>query len=138
MKKKIIKIILVILWMTLIFCFSNQKSDDSSKVSDGVIKNTIGRVFNISDDNISQFVKPVRKAAHFTIYLILGLLVLNCFSIFDKKTIIISILICLLYAISDEIHQIFISGRSAEILDIIIDTLGASLGIFIRKKAARK
>ena len=138
MKKKIIKIILVILWMTLIFCFSNQKADDSTKVSDGVIKNTIGRVFNIPDKDLGAFVKPVRKAAHFTIYLILGLLVLNCFDTFDKKTIIISILICLLYAISDEIHQIFISGRSAELLDIIIDTLGASLGVFIKKKTARK
>ena len=124
--------------MTLIFCFSNQKADDSSSLSNSVIKNTIGKTFNIADKDLGKFVKPVRKAAHFTIYLILGLLVLNCFSVFDKKTIIISILICLLYAISDEVHQIFISGRSAEILDIIIDTLGASLGVFIRKKAARK
>ena len=124
--------------MTLIFCFSNQKADDSSNLSDSVIKNTIGKTFNIADKDLAKFVKPVRKAAHFTIYLILGLLVLNCFSVFDRKTIILSILICVLYAISDEIHQIYVSGRSAEILDVFIDTLGASLGVFIRKKAARK
>ena len=36
-KEKSIKLILVILWMLLIFSFSNQKAEDSSKLSDGII-----------------------------------------------------------------------------------------------------
>ena len=142
MKKKtrIIKIILVIIWMTGIFMFSHQKADDSTKTSNTFIKSTIGTVFNIKDQNkLNQFIKPVRKSAHFFLYLVLGILVKICFDDVNKRTILLSIGICILYSISDEIHQIFIEGRSAEVLDIFIDTAGSSLGIMICKlKAAKK
>ena len=139
MKKKI-KILLVILWMTGIFMFSNQKADDSSKTSNTFIKSTIGTVFNIKDkDKLNQFIKPVRKCAHFFLYLVLGILVIICFDDVNKKTILISIGICLLYSISDEIHQLFVEGRSGEALDVLIDTAGSSLGVLICKlKAAKK
>ena len=139
MKKKIFKITLVLLWMTLIFSFSNQVADDSSKLSDGLIKNTIGKVFKIEEkEELDKFITPVRKSAHFCIYLILGLLVLNCFDIVNTKTIIYSIIICLLYSISDEIHQMFIDGRSGEVRDIIIDTIGSTIGIYLYKLKAAK
>lgn len=128
MKKLIIKILLVILWMIVIFCFSNQKATDSTKLSDGFIKNTICKI-NSKDCIVKKYVKPVRKSAHFCVYLILGLLVMNCFNI-NKKYIIYSVIICLLYSISDEIHQMFINGRSAELLDVFIDTTGSFIGIF--------
>lgn len=126
MKKTIIKVILVILWMTVIFCFSNQVSDDSTKLSDGFIKNTVCKVDK--GCKIDSYVTPVRKSAHFCVYLILGLLVMNCFKV-NKKYIIYSVIICLLYSISDEIHQMFISGRSGEVLDVLIDTFGSFIGI---------
>ena len=133
-KKKIIKILLVIFWMGVIFTFSNQKATDSSKLSYGFIKNTIAKTFNINDDEkLKKFVKPIRKTAHFTIYLILGLLVLNCFDVANKKTIIYTVIICLLYSISDEIHQMFIDGRSGEVVDVFIDTLGSFSGSLIYK-----
>ena len=120
--------------MLVIFCFSNQKATESSKLSNNFIKRTISRIIkDDSEEVLKKFTKPVRKTAHFCVYLILGLLVMNCFSI-NKKSILFSILICFLYSISDEIHQIFIEGRSCELLDICIDTLGASIGVFIRNK----
>ena len=137
---KIIKIILVILWMILIFIFSNQPADDSSKLSDGIILKTVRFVEKIVDKDfndeevLEKFVKPVRKLAHFTIYLILGLLVIWMLQDYDfniKKQMIISVLICILYACSDEIHQLFISGRSGEIMDVFIDSLGSYIGINI-------
>ncbi|MBO6195185.1 MAG: VanZ family protein [Bacilli bacterium] len=129
MKKTIIKILLVVVWMIVIFCFSNQVSDDSTRLSDGFIKNTICKVSKSDCDNtIEKTFTPVRKCAHFCVYLILGLLVMNCFNI-EKKYIIYSLLICLLYSISDEIHQLFVSGRSGEVLDVFIDTCGSLLGI---------
>ncbi len=137
MKTKIIKVSLVIIWMILIFCFSNQKATESSKLSDGLIKNTISRIINDdSKETIKKFTKPVRKCAHFFVYLILGILVINCFDI-NKKYILYSIIICLLYSISDEIHQIFVEGRSCEVLDVMIDTLGSSLGVYINYKKRR-
>ena len=132
--KKIIKIILVIIWMVVIFCFSNEPATESSKRSDGIIKNTISRIINDDrPETIEKYTKPVRKTAHFCIYLILGLLVFNCFEI-DKKYILYAILICLLYSITDEIHQLFVPGRSGEVLDMFIDTAGATLGIISEYK----
>ena len=120
--------------MIVIFCFSNQVSDDSTRLSDGFIKNTICKINKSDcDKTIEKTFTPIRKTAHFFIYLILGLLVFNCFEI-DKKYIIYAILICLLYSISDEIHQMFVPGRSGEVLDMFIDTAGATLGIISEYK----
>src|SRR5699024_7793590 len=74
----------------------------------------------------------IRKGAHFTAYLILGIFAM--FAIGRNKShamyqISLSFFICLLYAISDEIHQLFIPGRSGEVGDVIIDAVGAFCGI---------
>lgn len=142
MKK--VKLILVILWMIIIFIFSHQKADDSSKLSDGIILKTVRIIEKITDkeysdeEMLNNFVKPVRKLAHFTIYLILGILVyLYVKELNISKIFIISLLVCILYALSDEIHQLFIIGRSGRILDVFIDSLGSLLGIFIMKKVGR-
>ncbi len=134
--KKIIKLMLVILWMIIIFCFSNQNGDESGKVSEGLIV----KVANVMvDDNLSdkkrqevvdKYVIFTRKTAHFMIYLVLGILVINLLTEFNIKHIfLLSLLTCLLYAASDEAHQLLIPGRSGEVRDVLIDTLGACVGI---------
>lgn len=135
---KVLKLLLVIIWMIVIFSFSNQKADDSSKLSDGLILKTVRIIEKInhktySDEEIlDKFVKPVRKLAHFTIYLILGILVYLLIDEYHlNNSIIISLLICMIYSISDEIHQLFIEGRSGQLFDVLIDTLGSLTGIFI-------
>lgn len=138
MRSSIIKISLVIIWMIVIFFFSNQKAVESSKLSDGLIKRTISIIIDDdSNETVKKFVKPVRKTAHFCIYLILGLLVLNCFSL-NRKNIIYAIIICLLYSISDEVHQMYIDGRSSELMDVYIDTLGASIGVLFETNIRKK
>ena len=140
--KKVFKLMLLILWMILIFCFSNQKADDSSKLSDGVIVR-IASVFvkgdltkNKKDELIDKYTFIIRKAAHFSIYLILGILSINLLSSFDIKRIIaFSGLICFIYACTDEFHQLFVIGRSCEVRDILIDTLGSLTGILIYYKS---
>lgn len=148
MKKRIILWILVILWMTVIFTFSSFNSSESSKQSKGVINFVIKNVVKIFDKDltleeetniVNKLHTPVRKLAHFSIYFILGVLVsllLKTYNLNTKNIILLSILICFLYSCSDEIHQLFISGRSGEIRDILIDTLGSTFGIIIfgRKK----
>lgn len=141
--KTLFKTLLVILWMIIIFLFSNQPSDDSSKLSDGFILRGVRIIESISHKNyndeeiLNKFVRPVRKLAHFTIYFVLGLLVFNLVRDFSDK-IILSILTCLLYSLTDEIHQLFIIGRSGEIRDVIIDTLGSLLAIIIFKTIVKK
>ena len=125
--KKIISIVLVILWMSLIFIMSSFDATESSNQS-GFIVNIISSILNISDINTLSFI--IRKLAHFTEYLILGLFVYNMIKNCNQKTYI-AILICILYALSDEIHQIFVPGREFKLLDITIDSIGSITGIFI-------
>lgn len=131
MKKKIFKWSLVVLLMFIIFYFSNQSSNVSSTTSSGIVKN-IFDLFNLNDIfGFDAFHTLIRKMAHFSIYLLLGFLVYN--ALFNKKTssinvLLHAILIVCLYAISDEIHQLFIMGRSGEIRDVLIDTIGGSVG----------
>lgn len=136
---KIIKIILIIICMTSIFKLSSDNSELSTNKSDSVIITAtsffLGRHITSSEANtyIEKYVKPVRKSAHFFIYSILGLLVVSLaleYSI-SYKTVIFSLAFCFLYSISDEIHQLFVPGRSGEVLDVFIDTLGSFFGIII-------
>ena len=76
----------------------------------------------------------IRKLAHFGLYLLVGISACCLVCTFNtnwKYRVWISIFIGLVYAITDEIHQSFIPGRSGEIRDVIIDTLGVATGILM-------
>lgn len=135
--KKIIKYTLLIIWMTIIFLFSNQPATESGKLSNNFLDKTI-TIFNkdITTKQKEQLIKQygikIRKLAHFTIYFILGILMISIINEYNiKNTILISIVLCFLYATSDEIHQLFIAGRSCEFKDVLIDTMGSFIGINI-------
>ena len=128
--KKYISLLLVIIWMIFIFIMSSFSAGDSSNQS-GFIVNIICNLFNIANTELITVI--IRKLAHFTEYFILGILTYNCIKNYQKPYYI-SIIICFLYAISDEIHQIFVPGRSMKITDILIDTIGAIVAIQILKK----
>lgn len=124
MKKKT-SLFLLILWMIFIFVMSSFNANESSNQS-GMIVSFISNLFNISDTKTLSLI--IRKGAHFTEFLILGILSIN-YIIKFKKNIKYSYLMCIMYAISDEIHQIFVPGRSFQITDIFIDSVGAIIGI---------
>ena len=143
-KLKSIKIFDVVIWMLiiywcgLIFSMSCQKANKSNGTSGGVC-NFIARVF-ISDfeempeteqeEIIENMQFVVRKTAHFTAYGILGGLVALAFRRKTfKKRFLISLGLSFLYACSDEIHQLFVKGRSGEFRDVLIDSSGAIVGI---------
>ena len=138
MIRKVIKIILVLLWMVMIFLLSNEEAVKSSKKSDGLIIKSV-ELFtgkSLSDQEKEKVLKylvfPVRKCAHLSLDLILGLLVISLlreYMVINTKLVLLSLLICFLYACSDEIHQLFVPGRSGEVRDVLIDTLGACLGV---------
>lgn len=56
----------------------------------------------------------------------------------NSKILIISILMCVIYACSDEIHQLFVFGRSGEIRDVLIDFIGSFIGILIVYKSYKR
>lgn len=134
-------IILAIIWMGVIFMFSAQVSDESKSSSNKVTSAVVNTVISIKKENISEEKRQkiiedktfiVRKTAHFTEYFILGLIFILYLQTKEKlapKYIILAIIFCVLYATGDEIHQLFVDGRSCKIMDILIDTCGSSLAI---------
>lgn len=134
-------IILAIIWMGVIFMFSAQVSDESKSSSNKVTSAVVNTVISIKKENISEEKRQkiiedktfiVRKTAHFTEYFILGLILILYLQTKEKlatKYIILAIIFCVLYATGDEIHQLFVDGRSCKIMDILIDTCGSSLAI---------
>ena len=147
MIKKIIKLILIILWMGIIFSFSSESGDASTKKSDSLIIKFVetikGRELSSDEreDAINYLVIPVRKGAHLLVYLILGVLVFSFiseFMVLSYKSILLAIGICFLYACSDEVHQLLVPGRSGQILDVLLDSFGSSIGILIYSFIVRK
>lgn len=139
--KKIIYNTLLIIWMVIIFMFSNQNAKTSQATSDKIASDIVDTVEIVSkkdipDGNKKKFISDtrfiIRKTAHFTLYLVLGILAHLVFSSYNvSKPVIYSIIFCLLYACSDEVHQIFSDGRTAKLMDIFIDTCGGIVGNFI-------
>ena len=137
--KKIIKWVLLITWMVVIFMFSSQPAEVSDEKSRLVIQifNAIGLNLDSVLGELANFV--VRKAAHFTEYFILALLVFNVigeeFKL--KQALLLSIVVVFLYACSDEFHQIFVPGREGKLRDVLIDTSGGAVAmgvVYIRKQ----
>ncbi|HEY5560212.1 MAG TPA: VanZ family protein [Clostridiaceae bacterium] len=125
----------VLLWMGLIFKLSSQVAQQSAELSSRItqiVMKLARKIMPISDSDISKFDHIVRKNAHFFIYLVLGLLVMNALrrsKIFGIKMVVFTLLICALYASSDEMHQLLVSGRSGQVKDVFIDSAGAITGI---------
>lgn len=143
MIKKIVKLLLIIIWMGVIFFFSNDTANESNKKSDSIIIYFAERFgsSNLSSKEkkevIAKYVVMVRKTAHFLVYFILGLLIISFvkeIKIINSKTMAIALLICFGYACSDEFHQLFIRGRSGQLIDVMIDTSGAFLSIYLYQK----
>ena len=132
--------------MILIFSFSAQTGEVSSGVSAGVSR-TIARLIVGGFSELSEaekllkieaLVPIVRKTAHFLVYCALGFFSFLATKTFfresrrtfpAKKGFIGVSAFCLLYAASDEIHQLFVSERSGNGLDVLLDFCGALVGI---------
>ena len=146
---KIIGISLVIIWMVIIYMFSNMTGNESNNKSEGtintVIEKTIDKTNDIGITNkhpsekkmknlVNNLNYPLRKCMHASIYLILCLLVLNILKLFglnSYKLCFITLFICFLYACIDEYHQTYILGRTGEFKDVLIDMIGSEIGYLI-------
>ena len=139
--KRTILGILILINCATIFMFSNQIADDSSITSSRVvnlISEIIPTIKNMQEPDKTilkeEILTPiVRKCAHFSIYAMLGMLTISFAQTLKNKKqyqlIIYSLLFCIFYASTDEFHQYFIPGRSAEIRDVLIDSSVALTGI---------
>lgn len=139
--KRMILWFMLVFVMGIIFYFSHQTGVNSQDTSDGLIDKLIiflpkfigDFLIKLDESEVLSYI--VRKSAHFTIYLCLGCVSVSlCYEYFPQKNlkcISIAEAICVVYACSDEFHQSFIPGRSAELADVFIDSSGALSGTFL-------
>ena len=144
MKINILRMILILLLLCtffIIFGFSSQDGETSGGLSRSITNKILqlsSKYNNLEQEEKDQVFyrteKIIRKIAHFSIYTLVGLLLMGLLSTYKIKEncrMILSIVLGMIYAISDEIHQGFSPGRSPRIADVYIDTLGVILGILV-------
>lgn len=117
---------------------SSEGHDASTGRSDAIVQalQSLGVSWQVE---ILTFI--TRKAAHTVAYLVLGVLAYNVFRQYDvsaRRRVALSIAMVVAYAASDEIHQLFVPGRSGELRDVLIDTTAGVLGVLLSAWAARR
>lgn len=110
--------------MGVIFYFSSRTATQSTGQSNVFVQWLINL---FGESKLWVFI--VRKSAHALEFA--GLSFLMNFALLytrGKKSVSLSILLTSLYSVTDEVHQIFVEGRSCEFRDWAIDTVGAVIG----------
>jgi VanZ family protein len=135
-KKSIILWMVVVLWMVLIYRFSAQVADESNKLSTGVTEIVIETVEKIApefDFDTEALNGIIRKNAHFLMYFLLGIFVFSAIgsNVPLRQRFVAALLICSLYAATDEVHQMFVPGRGPAVMDVFIDSSGTCMGILV-------
>ena len=140
MLRKTTSIILLLLWMTVIFMFSSSGSVKSNNTSGQVISSAISVKDKVTNNETKPETKKkivkklnysIRKSAHVFEYFVLGVLALNVFDAFNvKRKVLFAIMLCILYASSDEFHQLF-TGRTASVTDVLLDSAASIVGIYL-------
>ena len=134
--------IIVAAIMAFIFFQSALPADLSSRESGRVVDLLVRLFQGIMPIDRQTMVFIVRKGAHFAEYTILGGFLVPAVTEWmavDKTPVpdsvrsirIISWLVGTLYAVTDEIHQYFVPGRSCELRDIGIDSCGVLAGVLV-------
>ncbi|MBR4959906.1 MAG: VanZ family protein [Clostridia bacterium] len=130
-----------LVWMAMIFRFSDQTATESSAVSDATLHFLL-RIFRI--DNMEEitadtilhqfFTFLLRKSAHLLIFGVLGMLFGGAVCQYPAtrlQKIALPMALGILYACIDELHQYFVPGRACQIRDVCIDTVGVLIGILV-------
>ena len=128
----------IVLWLVLIFAASDD--EQSVQRSSRIIGPLLHWLFpHLPAQTVKDLVTVVRKWAHVTEYAVLAWFFWRALRkpVRDdprpwKRSEAVTSLVCVaLYGISDEVHQAFVPSRQASPWDVLIDTGGAALGLFV-------
>ncbi len=138
MIKKLLLYIAIIFVSVQIFNASSQVATESAEMSGKITKKVVDVIAKVKkvepekkEDLFNSVHLVIRKTAHFAEYALLTLLVFlltKCYKLKNFWCFLISLGYCIIFAASDEIHQLFVSGRSGEIRDVILDFCGGITG----------
>ncbi len=131
-------------WLPVLVCmaliFSASSDQGSFKHSSRIVGPFLHWLFpTISDGAVHLAVIIVRKCAHLTEFAVLSLLIWRAFSKPQRNDLRPwqwsvagkTILLVLLYAASDEFHQLFVPSREGSVRDVVIDTTGGVCGLLL-------
>lgn len=161
--KSAVLTVLTLLWMVLIFMMSGA-DDDESKAQSGSICTFLCETFVDGFEDMTpeeqQSIEeslsfPVRKCAHLTEYAVLGALLAATAASYTAlqgilqghgsasasrtmKPLVLPFIIGVLYAVSDEIHQLFVPGRAGQLRDVLIDSAGILIGMCLYRVLSRR
>ncbi len=131
--------ILLILLYVIIFGFSSQNGEISGNLSMGMTTKMITFICNTFGEHMPESIYQMliihgenilRKTAHFTEYMCMGILILGILRCYvsNGKAYLISILWVAVSATLDEWHQYYVPGRYASVWDVLLDTFGGMTG----------
>ena len=128
------------IWLTFaiavanaIFLFSSQSAEISNETSKGALRKLLELFLGESTDAlIRQYNHPLRKAAHFTLYAMLGFSLTGVFQHQRRlHKLPLAIFVSAAFAALDELHQHFVEGRGPQLSDVLLDTAGAATGAIL-------
>lgn len=143
--------VLVLLCALAIFLMSATPAD-LSQMESGTIARWLAPLLHpgfetldllAQEDLLQQMDHVVRKLAHATEFAMLGFLLANALQRTRRpgqharhrprrlSQVMTATFLCALYAVSDEVHQLFVPGRASMATDVLIDTAGALMGILL-------
>jgi VanZ family protein len=99
----------------------------------------------ISEESLHTVILTARKLGHLTEYAFFAVLLWRAVRhhtahhkrLWDWRHARITLVIIALYATSDEIHQCFVPGRQGAVTDVLLDTLGGSVGLLVLWRVGR-
>lgn len=129
----------LIAWALVIFYLSSEGSDASSGRSDVIVQTV--QSWGVATTGTDFMTFLVRKSAHIIAYFMFGGLAYNVIRHYKlpvRRALLASGAIVLVYALSDEFHQLFVPGRSGELRDVMIDTAAGVVGVCLAYLIHRK
>ncbi len=129
-------IVSILIAVTLGFIWGNSllPADDSSEISGSLmefIEELLERVIPGYSPAADTSDTPIRKLAHFTEFMILGIELTILVYRLLKRSLVLPPFCGLLAAVCDETIQLFSEGRSSQVSDVWIDFGGVLLGFIM-------
>lgn len=117
----------------VIFLFSSQPASISNETSKGALRKLLEFFLGESTDAlIRRYNHPLRKAAHFTLYAMLGFSLTGVFRHQRRlHKLPLAVIVSAIFAALDELHQHFAEGRGPQVTDVLLDTAGAAAGAMV-------
>lgn len=132
---RIVSILMTFLWVLTIFSFSFQRGEQSAETSFKCVEWLVN-ILPLDYLDRAEFVPLeqlnflLRKLAHFLEFFVLGILI--NWVVTDtlvRHKVKLELVFCMIVASIDEVIQMFVKGRSAQIVDVMLDCVGALCGI---------